>query len=211
MPYMRYSRKVSRKVRHPRCLLLLLVNWGERFCDHLECWGAVSGLTPPLRMVDPNIASLLSSVQQGWKLTSFLIYSFETINSAPFPFCFEQSILKDKHSYLNRKINASNLNIMFGSITLFSPALHSSFNFGQKGRQKLVLFLSLSFSLSLWKNATLSAQEPRPLCRLWTDTCVFLRFGTKLKPLILTWSYGRLGRSLVACGGTSLMRKNRTI
>lgn len=157
MPYMRYSRKVSRKVRHPRCLLLLLVNWGERFCDHLECWGAVSGLTPPLRMVDPNIASLLSSVQQGWKLTSFLIYSFETINSAPFPFCFEQSILKDKHSYLNRKINASNLNIMFGSITLFSPALHPLI----LDRKADKNWCSFSLSHSLYPCGKMQTSPPR--------------------------------------------------
>lgn len=55
MPYMRYSRKVSRKVRHPRCLLLLLVQgvaqptiWmaGDPTVD--DPWWYVPHILPPL-------------------------------------------------------------------------------------------------------------------------------------------------------------------
>lgn len=44
----------------------------------------------------------------------------------------------------------------------------------------------------------------------WPRCLLFARSGTKSKPPIRIWSYGRLERLLVACGGTSLKRRSRT-
>lgn len=213
MPYMRYSRKVSRKVRHPRCLLLLLVNWGECFCDHLKGWGVVSGLTPPLHMVDPQhrfIAFFCLTRLGSWHLFWLLIWGYK-LCSISFLFwakCFKKMKIKqlcwidNVYIYItdidNRWIHNVQINYSYISLLLCIHPLILDRNIG-------------AFSLYPF-GKTQPSPARNPYCFIDSElTLGFHRFGTKLKPLILTWSYGRLGRSSVACGETSRMRKNRTI